>query len=80
MIVKKIWLFLGVPLAVGGLAALLAGGMGTYDNFAQPPLSPPGWVFPVVWTILYLAMGYASWRVYTKEENVRQRWFGLGVS
>ena len=76
---KKIWLFLAIPLATGGLATLLSGGMGAYSQFSQPPLSPPGWVFPLVWTILYLAMGYASWRVYTKEENVRQRWGGLGL-
>ena len=31
----------------------------------QPPLSPPGCVFPIVWTILYLLMGYSSYRVYT---------------
>ena len=76
---KKIWFFLGLPLAVGGLATLLAGGMGSYKSFAQPPLSPPGWVFPVVWTLLYLAMGYSSWRVYTKEENHRQRRLSLGL-
>lgn len=76
---KKIWLFLGFPLAVGGLATLLAGGMGSYKSFAQPPLSPPGWVFPVVWSLLYLAMGYASFRVYTKEENHRQRRLSLGL-
>ena len=34
---KKIWLFLGFPLAVGGLATLLAGGMGSYSSFTQPP-------------------------------------------
>lgn len=66
---KKIWLFLGIPLAVGGLATLLAGGMADYGSFVKPPLSPPGWVFPVVWTILYLAMGYASYRVYTRGQD-----------
>ena len=66
---KKIWLFLGLPLAVGGLAALLSGGMADYGNLAQPPLSPPGWVFPVVWSLLYLAMGYASYRVYSRGED-----------
>ena len=76
---KKIWLFLGFPLAVGGLATLLAGGMESYGSFNQPPLSPPGWVFPVVWSLLYLAMGYASWRVYTKEENPGQRRLSLGL-
>lgn len=60
---KKLLLCLAIPLAVGGLAALLSGGMENYKVMNQPPLSPPGWVFPIVWTILYLLMGYASYRV-----------------
>ena len=60
---KKLLLNLAIPLAVGGLAALVSGGMGDYKILNQPPLSPPGWVFPIVWTILYLAMGYAAYRV-----------------
>lgn len=62
---KKLIICLAIPLAVGGLAALLSGGMGTYKDLNQPPLSPPGWVFPVVWSILYLLMGYASYRILT---------------
>lgn len=62
---KKLLLCLGIPLAVGGLSALLSGGMDSYQNLNQPPLAPPGWVFPVVWTVLYLLMGYASYRVLT---------------
>ena len=54
-----------IPLAVGGLASLLSGGMGSYKVMNQPPLSPPGWVFPVVWSILYLLMGEASYRIFT---------------
>lgn len=60
---KKLLIWLAIPLAVGGLSALLSGGMGDYRQLNQPPLSPPGWLFPVVWTILYLLMGYASYRV-----------------
>ena len=60
---KKLLICLAIPLGVGGLAALLSGGMDTYGRLNQPPLSPPGWLFPVVWTILYLLMGYASYRV-----------------
>lgn len=62
---KKLAVFLAIPLAVGGLATLLSGGMMEYPQLIQPPLSPPGWVFPIVWTILYLLMGYASYRIYT---------------
>ena len=61
---KKLLLCLAIPLGVGALASLLSGGMALYEQVAQPPLSPPGWVFPVVWTILYLLMGYASYMVW----------------
>lgn len=63
--IKTLLISLGLPLAVGGLSALLSGGMSDYAALKQPPLSPPGWVFPVVWTVLYLLMGYASFRVIT---------------
>lgn len=57
---------LALPLAVGGLSALLAGtSMLRYESFVKPPLSPPGWLFPVVWTLLYILMGLASYLVYT---------------
>ena len=75
---KKIWFFLALPLAVGGLATLLSGGMDTYSTFIQPPLSPPGWVFPVVWTILYLLMGYASYRVAVSDAPKEEK-KGAGV-
>lgn len=60
---KTLLIHLAIPLGVGGLAALLSGGMESYGQLNQPPLSPPGWVFPVVWSILYLLMGYASYRI-----------------
>lgn len=57
---------LAIPLAAGGLSALLSGGgMKDFAALNQPPLSPPGWLFPVVWTILYLLMGLASYLVVT---------------
>lgn len=63
---KKLLIALAIPLGVGALSALLTG-MGGYGDLNRPPLSPPGWVFPVVWTILYLLMGYASYRIYTSD-------------
>lgn len=60
---KKLIIYLAIPLAVGGLGALLGGGMDIYKDLKQPPLSPPGWIFPIVWTILYLLMGWASYRI-----------------
>ena len=61
---KRLLLCLAIPLAVGGLSALITGGaMRDFAAIRQPPLSPPGWLFPVVWTILYLLMGLASYLV-----------------
>lgn len=70
---KKLLISLAIPLGVGGLAALLSGGMDTYSTLKQPPLSPPGWIFPIVWTILYLLMGYASYRIATSDAPKNQR-------
>ena len=64
---KKLLICLAIPLAIGGLGALLGGGMDQYQALNQPPLSPPGWIFPIVWTTLYLLMGYASYLVLTAD-------------
>ncbi len=61
---KRLLISLAIPLAVGGLAALLSGSFSEkYAVVNKPPLSPPSWVFPVVWTLLYLMMGYAAYLV-----------------
>ena len=50
-----------VALLAGGLASLLGGETATlYERLVSPPLAPPGWVFPVVWTVLYILMGLAA--------------------
>lgn len=71
-----------IPLAVGGLATLLSGGTKLYQTINQPPLSPPGWVFPIVWTILYVLMGEAAYRVLTSgadKEQIRKALIAYGV-
>lgn len=58
-----------IPLAVGGLSALLtSGNMMLYGEIVQPPLAPPPILFPIVWTVLYVLMGIGSARVYLKKE------------
>jgi tryptophan-rich sensory protein len=34
-----------------------------YAQLAKPPWTPPSWLFPPVWTILYAMMGVAAWLV-----------------
>ena len=59
---KNLITAIAIPLAVGSLSALLTqGSMQTFSSLRQPPLSPPGFLFPVVWTVLYVLMGIASY-------------------
>ena len=58
-----------IPLAVGLISGLLTmGGMKIFATLNKPPLSPPAWLFPVVWSILYTLMGISSYLVYTSKE------------
>ncbi|MCE8044994.1 tryptophan-rich sensory protein [Halomonas daqingensis] len=48
-----------------------------YAELEKPPLTPPGWVFSVVWPILYLLMVIAAWRVTLRvspEQRVTVLW------
>lgn len=59
--IKTYAISIAVALAVGGLSALLTGdSMEKYKALRQPSLAPPGWVFPVVWTILFVLMGVGA--------------------
>lgn len=63
---KKLLISIAIPLGVGGLSALFSSGnMKLFEEVEKPPLSPSGWVFPVVWTILYVLMGIALYLVVT---------------
>jgi len=58
-------------LLVGILSGLLSmNSMGIYSFINRPPLSPPSWLFPVVWTILYILMGISVAIYFIKTNKV----------
>ena len=62
--------------AVGALSGYLSReSTELYAEFiAKPPLSPPGIVFPIVWTVLYALMGIGIARIRLAEDSPeRQR-------
>jgi len=65
---------IAIPLLVGIMAALLTrGGMEIFATVEKPLLSPPPWVFPVVWTILYTLMGISSYLILNSETEEDQK-------
>ena len=61
---RDLLISVAIPLLTGVFATLLSGeGMAFFVNLNKPPLTPPAWVFPVVWTLLYTMMGIAAYLV-----------------
>ena len=50
-----------------------------YQTLAKSALTPPGWVFPVVWPMLYVLMGVALWRFVESETRRNDRRAGLSL-
>lgn len=68
--IKPYVISIAIPLAIGGLSALLTmNNMNIYEELNTPPLSPPSILFPIVWTILYILMGISSAIVYMNQYN-----------
>ncbi|WP_202707238.1 TspO/MBR family protein [Sporosalibacterium faouarense] len=61
----KLIISIAIPLGVGFLSSLLSiNTVDTYRNLIQPSFAPPSWLFAPVWTILYILMGIAAYRIW----------------
>lgn len=76
---KKNWKVYAIWIAIAEAVGFLSGwlsreGMRVYSEMVtQPPLSPPMWLFPVVWGILYALMGISAARVWLAPESAQRR-------
>ena len=63
--------FFVISTLLFGLLSALIGGSGGYEQLVAPPLAPPRILFPIVWTILYIAMGVAAYFVWQTDDSDR---------
>ncbi|MBS6643203.1 MAG: tryptophan-rich sensory protein [Clostridiaceae bacterium] len=71
---KRLIICLAIPLAVGAVSGFITrNSMAVFRQLKKPPFSPPGWIFPIVWTILFIMMGFASYLIlaanYTRQRT-----------
>lgn len=77
---KKLLINIGISVGTGLLAAFLTrNSMAIYQTFEKPPLAPPAWVFPVVWTILYTLMGVSAYRISQSDANEADKERALSI-
>ncbi len=59
---KTLALFEGVTLGLGAAVGFLTQrDSAFYEGLMKPVFAPPGWVFPVAWSLLYAAMALSAW-------------------
>lgn len=61
-------LYILTPLIGGSIVGLIINKSIDYNYLVNPPLSPPSYLFPIVWNILYLLIGI-SYYIYRKNNN-----------
>ncbi len=61
-----------LPIIGGAIVGLIISGYMDYRDMVKPPLSPPGIVFPIVWTILYILMGISYFIATKDNENNKE--------
>lgn len=67
-----------IPIVLGGIVGFIISSYMDYNTLNKPALSPPGIIFPIVWTILYFLMGisYATIIIYSNiDEKTNKIYF-----
>lgn len=59
-----------IALGTGGISALFVrDDFKNYEMFEKPALSPPQFLFPIVWAILFFLMGVSAYMIYNSENQ-----------
>ena len=62
-----------IPNLLGLLSAIISQISTNINTFNKPSFTPPGIVFPIVWTILYILMGISSYIIYKEKNTIKTK-------
>jgi len=62
-------LFLALVLGGGLLLGILTAPGDWYSGLQKPSFNPPDWLFGPVWTLLYVLIAIAGWRVWQRDQS-----------
>ena len=70
-------LFIVLTVGGGGVIGFLTAPGAWYAELAKPGFNPPNWLFAPVWTLLYIVIAVAGWRVWQRSpaDNVMNLWW-----
>lgn len=60
---KRLATYILVPLVLGTIVGFITSSFGGYKGMIMPKFAPPGILFPIVWSILYILMGISRYIV-----------------
>lgn len=71
--IKALVISIIVPIVIGLIGSLLGNSNMGFEMVNKPIFSPPGFIFPIVWTILYIFMGISSYLIYTSNNKNKNK-------
>lgn len=72
-------------LALGSFFLVIFGGLAIryltapgacYAELAKPSLNPPNWLFAPVWTVFYILIAIAGWRIFERDRRLAEKFGG----
>lgn len=74
--IRNFFICVLIPLAVGYASSLISSALAGlnnaqyYSQLIKPGFAPPSYIFPIVWTILYILMGISSYLILKKGHDL----------
>lgn len=71
-------ILMAIPIGGGIIVGTITkGSRPIYESLIKGPFFPPPWIFGVAWTVLYILMGFASYRAFMRLKEDKKSYFEL---